>query len=876
MQNKEWYKLTAEETIKELGSDIYGLTEQEAKERFKKYGPNELKEKKTKSYVQIFLEQFKSFLILILIFATIISIFLGEILDAIVIFIIIIINAFIGFYQERKAKKAIESLKKLASPQTDVIRDKKIKTIFARELVPGDIIILESGKKVPADARIIESMNLQVDESILTGESIPVEKDNLVLKKNLQISDRKNMLFSGTTVTYGRCKAIVVNTGMKTEIGKIADMIQEKEKPTILQLRLEKLGKQLGIIVIIICALIFFLGFLHGKELFDTFLTAVALAVAAIPEGMPAIVTIALAIGVQKMAKRNAIIRRIHSVETLGCTDVICTDKTGTLTINKMTARKIYINEKFIDVTGEGYNIEGKFLYNGHKFEIDNDTRLLLHTCLLCNDAQLQDESIIGDPTEVALIVVALKSVSDVRDKYKRIDEIPFDSSRKMMTTINVVNNKKIAYSKGAPEILLDKCSFILKNGNVRRMTKKDRDEILKANNKMTNDAMRVLAFAYKELHENYMKEWVEKNMIFIGLIGCMDPPRKEAKESINLCKKAGINVIMITGDHKNTAIAIAKELGIYDENKKVLTGEELDKISDTEFNKIVDDVTIYARVSPEHKLKIINALKAKKHIVSMIGDGINDAPALKKSDIAVSVGSGTDVAKDVSDMILMDNNFVTIVSAVEEGRGLYDNIKKTINYLLACNFGEILTIFTAIILNLPTPLLPIQILWMNLVTDGLPALALGVNPPDPDIMERKPRIRDEKILNKQTILFILSVGIVMCIATIFLFIQALDKSFTKASTIAFTMLIFTQMVFALITRSERYSIIKLGIFSNKKLIIAIAISIILQFMIIYIPFFNSIFGTIPLNLSELTIIIFSTIIIFFIFEIIKIIKKLW
>lgn len=867
-----WHSISEEDTLKELNSSTNGITENEAKERLNKYGPNELKEIKKKSPIVMFLEQFRSFLIIILFFAALVSFVFSEFVDGIVIVIVIILNACIGFYQERKAQIAIASLKRLASPQADVYRDGNVKTVYARELVPGDVIILDAGKKIPADARIIESMNLRVDESVLTGESVPVEKITDKLGDGIEIADMENMLFAGTTVTYGRARAVVVETGMNTQVGKIAGLVQEKQEQTLLQIRLEKLGKQLIVIIAALCVVIFALDFLRGNPMLDAFMTSVAIAVAAIPEGMPAIVTITLAIGVQRMAKRNAIVRRIHSVETLGCTDVICTDKTGTLTMNQMTVRKIYVNGKVIDVTGEGYNKEGKFSLNGSEYILDDDAKTLLKTGLLCNDANLQENGIVGDPMEAALVVLALKGMEDVREQEKRIDEIPFDSVRKMMTTINEYNGKRVSNTKGAPEIILAKCNKILKNGSVIPMTDEHRNEINEINNKLTNDAMRTLAFAYNDIDE-YVKDDLEKDLVFIGIVGLRDPPRKEAKESVNLCKNAGIKVVMITGDHKNTALAIAKEIGIYEEGKLVITGEELNKKSNEDLEAMVEDVCIYARVSPEHKLRIVQALRNKKHVTAMIGDGVNDAPALKKSDIAVTVGAGTDVAKEVSDMILTDNNFVTVVSAVEEGRNLYDNIRKTINYLLSCNFGEILTILTAIIINLPTPLIPIQILWMNLVTDGLPALALGVDKGDPDVMTRKPRNRNEKILNKQSIFFVLTVGFVMCVAAISLFVMTLESGFVRASTVAFTSIIIMQMFFALISRSEKHTILELGLFSNKKLLIAIAVSVILQIMIIYLPFFNAIFRTTPLDIYDWARIIVASLVVFVVFEAVKIYK---
>jgi len=871
---KELYKLSAEDTIKELKSNRNGISENEAKERLKLYGANELKEKKKKSSLIFFLEQFKSAMIIILIIATIILAAFGETMDAIVILIIIFLNAGIGFYQGKKAEKAIEALKRMASQKAVVMRQGKETEIFANELVPGDVISLEVGKKVPADARIIEAMNLKADESMLTGESVPVDKHSSTYEKDTVLAERKNMLFSGTTIVYGRCKAIVTSTGMKTEMGRIAELIQEDEGPTILQKRLEKLGRQLGIAIVAICAIMFVFGFLRGYALFETFFTAVTLAVAAIPEGMPAIVAISLALGVQKMAKRNAIVRRLHSVETLGCTTVICSDKTGTLTVNQMTARKLWINDKLIDITGDGYKTDGGFLFNGEKYKMEEDTKLLLEIGLLCNDAKLHAGAVVGDPTEAALVVAALKGIHDVREKHKRIDEIPFDSARKTMTTINLVEGKKVANIKGAPEILLEKSKYMLVNGSVRPLGQKDKEKILQANNDMTKSAMRVLGFAFKELPNAYKRENVERDLIFVGMIGSIDPPRKEAKESIGLCKQAGIRVVMITGDHKNTAVAIAKEIGLYDKNSGVLTGEEIDKLSDEELFKLSRNVAVFARVSPEHKIRIVDAVKRGNNVAAMIGDGVNDVPALKRSDIAVSVGSGTDVAKDVSDMILLDDNFHTIVAAIEEGRGIYDNIKRSVNYLLSCNVGEVLTIFIAILMNLPSPLIPIQILWMNLVTDSLPALALGASRADHDVMQRRPRSRNEKILNMQSIRFIGIVGVMMFIGTLLIFASVYNGDYVRASTMAFTALIIVQMSVALSARSERYSFIKTGIKHNKKLLLAIAISIMLQLIIIYTPFFNTIFSTVPLNIAEWGVIILFSVIVFAVLESIKIFRK--
>lgn len=836
----EWHKLEIQEVFKELETDDKGLTEGEAKNRLQKYGPNRIEEgKKIPDYI-LFLNQFKSILIAILIAAMAISIFLGEVLDTIVIFIIVILNAFLGFFQERKAEKALEALKKLAAPNAEVIR-KEARIIPSHELVPGDVIILKVGDKVPADCRIIEESNLKSDESILTGESTPVRKSSCVLS-DVPVAERINMLFSGTNIVYGRCKAIVVTTGMQTEFGKIAKMLQVAEEKTPLQEKLSVLGKQLGIMILAICAIIFVSGFLLGGEITNMFLTAVTLAVAAIPEGLPAVVTITLAIGLQKMAKRNAIIRRLPAVETLGCATIICSDKTGTLTMNEMTVKKLYVNGDIVDVTGEGYGLDGKFLLNGKETKSD-EIELLLEPGLLCNDAELENK--IGDPTEIALLVSARKyGMDDLRKKYKREDEIPFDSERKMMS---VKVGEKI-YTKGAVEEVLKKCSRIYKDGRAWVLTDIEKKKILEVNRDFASSALRVLAFAYGEA-----KKMQEKDLIFVGLQAMIDTPRKEVKDAIEKCKSAGIKVVMITGDHRDTAIAIAKELDILE--GKVLTGEELNSLNDEEFYSIVEDVSVYARVAPEHKVRITDALKKKGHIVAMTGDGINDAPALKKSDIGVSMGiTGTDVSKEASDMVLTDDNFSSIVNAIEEGRGIYDNIKKFVYYLLSCNIGEVLVITMAIVLSIVTnsplllPLLPLQILWMNLLTDGLPALALGIEPKEPDVMKRKPRNPKEKILNRHSLTFIIAVGIIMCAATLFMFYM--ESNIDKARTIAFTTLVMLQLIFALSARSN-LPLMKIGIFSNKKLLLAIAVSVALQLIIIYMPFLAVAFKTVPLAMMD-------------------------
>ncbi|MFH0832735.1 MAG: calcium-translocating P-type ATPase, SERCA-type [Candidatus Aenigmatarchaeota archaeon] len=857
----EWHKSEIKDVFESLHTGENGLTSDEAKQRLQKYGLNQIEEKKKTSDIVLFLNQFRSVLISILIVATAISAFLGEILDAAVIFIIVVMNAFLGFFQEKKAEKALEALKKLAAPNAEVMRG-GMKKIPASEIVPGDIIILNVGDRVPADCRIIDSVNLKANESILTGESLPVEKSTTTIGRDVPVAERSNMIFSGTCIVYGRCRAVVVETAMQTEFGKIAKMLQVAEEKTPLQEKLAILGKQIGLIIVAICVIVFVSGFALGGEITEMFLTAVTLAVAAIPEGLPAIVTITLAIGLQKMAGRNAIIRRLPAVETLGCATVICTDKTGTLTMNEMTVKKIYVNEKVFDVTGEGYGINGKILFAGKEIRSDS-IELLLKTGLLCNDSELENK--IGDPTELALLVSARKYGLE-NTQAKRTNEIQFDSERKMMSVL--VDGA--IYAKGAVEEVLKRCSHFYKDGKTLPLMESDRRKIMETNHSFASTALRVLAFAFRE-----SDELKEERLIFIGLQGMIDPPRAEAKDAIERCKLAGIKVVMITGDHKDTATAIAKELNLLD--GKVLTGEELNAMSDEKFYSIVDDISVYARVSPEHKVRITETLRKKGEVVAMTGDGINDAPALKKSDIGIAMGiTGTDVSKEASDMVLADDNFSSIVNAVEEGRGIYDNIKKFVYYLLACNFGEVLVIFVAIILSIVTgsaillPLLPLQILWMNLLTDGLPALALGVEQKEPDIMKRKPRDQKEKILNKNSLAFIIFVGAIMCAGTLFSFYT--EPNIDKARTLAFTTLVMFQLFFVLSMRSSA-PLIKVGILSNKKLLLAIAVSVALQAAIIYMPFLSAAFKTVPLSFIDWLEIIAISASIFVVLEIKKFIS---
>ena len=823
---------TIEQVFKELKTSDKGLSEASAEERLKQYGLNEIKEGKKISPWEIFFAQFKSVVIWILILATIISAFLKEYIDAIVILVIIVLIAVIGFFQEYKAERAIEALKKLASLKAVVIRDGNKKEIDAKQLVPGDLIFLETGDKVPADARLIEVFNLQTQEAALTGESSPVSKLTKELPEKTDTADRKNMVFSSTIVTSGRAKAIVVATGMQTEIGKIAKMIEEvKPEPTPLQKKMDNLGKWLGKVVTVIVVIIFVAGMIfQDKPILEMLKLAAAVAVAAIPEALAGVVTIALAIGTKRMLKRNALVRRLPSVETLGSTTTICTDKTGTLTVNEMTVKKLFVSGKIIEVSGTGYETKGKFLYKNKPVEI-REIELLLRIGALSNNAELKEDNLLGDPTEGALIVSAAKVgliKEELESEWQRIDEIEFTSERKMMTTIHKHHGEKIAYVKGAPEVVLKLCNYIYINGKAKKLTEEMRKEILEINKEFADSALRILGFAYKTLVDTHP----EKNLIFVGLQGMIDPPREEVKLAIEKCKKAAVKVIMITGDHEITAKAVAKEIGLVG---KAITGQHLDEIKNLE--EIVEDIVIFARVNPEHKLRIIDALKKKGHIVAMTGDGVNDAPALKKADIGIAMGiTGTDVSKEASAMILTDDNFASIVNAVEEGRGIYGNIRKYIGFLLSGNIGEVLIVFLGIIFGLPLPLTATQILLINLVTDGLPALALSVDPYEPNAMSRKPRKQEESIF-KGLNPFLVYYPIAMTIVALSIFSWFLKYGdLQKAQTATFLTIGMFELYQSLASRSTIYPAFKVGILKNRLLILAFIGSFAVMAISIFVP----------------------------------------
>ncbi len=891
----EWYRQKSDDILSKLEtSREEGLNSSDIESRLEKYGHNELKEETGKSFFSKIKEQFSDFLVLILIGAALISIFVGEKTDAIVILAIVVLNAFLGIYQEGKAEKSLEALKQMASPTAKVIRNGHLEVVPASTLVPGDIVILEAGDIIPADLRLIESSNLKIEEASLTGESVPVEKNgNIDFDHEVSLGDRTNMAYMSTIVTYGRGKGVVVGTGHETEIGKIATAIQSYEDETTpLQKSLNQLGKFLGIATVIICIVVFGVGLLQGRDVLEMFMVAISLAVAAIPEGLPAIVTIVLALGMNKMVKRHAIVKKLLAVETLGSTTVICSDKTGTLTQNEMTVVKIYTDGKILDVTGTGYEPKGEFQLNGENIDTNSigDLDTLLSIAILTNDAELEETSegykIIGDPTEGALVTLAGKSdvnKKDINSSYPRIGEIPFDSDRKMMTTFHkgYIKDKVVSFTKGAPDIVIDRCSHISTNGQVVPFNNELKEEVLKINSLFSKDALRVLAFAYREydsMSKDISSENNENNMVFVGLTGMIDPARDEAKDAIKMCKQAGIETVMITGDYKETAFAIAKELGMAENESQAMMGSELDNISDEDLREVVKNTKVYARVSPDHKVRIVSALKANGNITAMTGDGVNDALALKKADIGVSMGiTGTDVAKNTAELILTDDNFASIVAAVEEGRIIYDNIKKFVFFLLSCNIGEILIVFTSILLNLPVPLLPIQLLWLNLVTDSFPALALGVEKGDPDIMERPPRNPDTPLLNKDLMFGVIVQSIAIAASSIAAYILALKahpNDIVTARAITFATLITAELLRAYSSRSQKYTLFKIGVFSNKTLVYGTTFSFLLLLVVLYVPFLQPIFDTVPLGFAQWEIVLIFAFIPLVIGELYKVIKS--
>jgi len=851
-----WHSPKLKEVFDRLRTERIGLRQKEAEARLLKYSANEIQVGKKISPFRIFAEQFRSLLVIILIMAAVVSYVIGifpgqeaRVVDSLLILSIVLANGIFGFLQNYKAEKSIEALRRLVAPRAKVIRDGLVQEVASRDVVKGDIVLIEEGDEVPADARLIESKDLAVDESSLTGESESVKKEAKILKEDIPLVERRNLLFMTTVVSRGKGRAVVVETGMNTEVGKIAEEIREsKERPTSFQLELNALGKKITYAVIGIIAFILPVQFLIGVADFATiFLTAIALAVASIPEGLPAVVTIALALGTRRMVKRNSLVKKLPVVESLGSVDTICTDKTGTLTEGLMTVRKLSFDGEVIDVSGVGYSLDGDFLINGKKIDARRVSPLL-NCGLLCNNAVMgkdenQKKKYIGDPTEIALLVAARKAGLQP-DEYVRVDEIPFSSERKRMTTVHRKNKELLVFTKGAPEVILEGCSFILEDGKVRRLSKGDKEIIASRNRDLAKDALRVLAFAYKALNEEEeKKENIENDLIFLGLQGMIDAPRRGVKEAIETCKRAGIRVVMITGDNKITAQVVAKEIGI---GKNTLEGKDLDGISSQQLRARVKEVDIFARVSPMHKVGILKALQENGHVVAMTGDGVNDAPALKNADIGVSMGiRGTDVAKQTSDMVLLDDNFATIVDAVRNGRTIFDNIRNFVRYLLTTNLAEVFVVFLASLFGY-LPIMPVQLLLINFLTDGLPALALGIDPTRKGTMQRKPRKKAEGIMNRKSIYWIMGIGIELALVLLAIFFIGLKNELATARTMVFTGFVLYEFVKISVIRYQQ----QLSWFSNKWLVLATTGCIALQLAILYTPL-NRLFHVVPLGLFE-------------------------
>jgi P-type Ca2+ transporter type 2C len=835
----DFYKLTKEEAIKKLQvNEKIGLKPLQIDLKRKKHGLNQVTHEKKLSPIKIFLEQFTNPLVYILLAAILISLAIQHFIDAIVILIIVILNAILGFSQEYKAEKALELLKKMAAPHARVLRNGHTRMIDATELVPGDILILETGDKIPADARIIENVNLQVNEAILTGESVPKEKTINKIISDKSLADQTNILFAGTTISYGRGKAIVTNIGNKTEFGKIASSLNKiEETETPLQKKLSKFGKKLGIITIGVIIIVFLLSLLKKMPMADSLMTSISLAVAAIPEGLPAVVTIALAVGVKRLVKNKALIRKLAAIETLGATTVICSDKTGTITSGEMTVKSIYANDRIISVSGSGYSTDGLFSNKGQEYNPQKINKLLEAACL-CNNSNLTEKQ--GSPTELALKAVAKKA--NLKTEFERKNEIPFDSRKKYMATLDEKGKTQNVHLKGAPEIVLKRCKYIFNGITTKPLTERDRKKIMDMNDQMASKALRVLALAYSESKST-------KDLTFLGLMGMIDPPREGVKKSISIAKRAGIRTIMITGDNALTAKAIANQVGIQSE---VITGVQLEKMSDEAIFNSVKTISIFARVNPEHKVKILESLQKDGHVVAMTGDGINDAPALKRADVGIAMGiSGTDVSKEASDMILMDDHYATIVKAIKYGRSIYDNIRKFVKFLLSANLGEIAIIFTSLLISLPLPLLPLQILWVNLITDGLPALALGMDPAEKDIMKRKPRSPKETILSGTKGFMITRIIVILAIVLgLFMLEYFTTHNLEKARTIALTSLILFELLLAFSCRSEKKNIFEIGFLTNKYLVGAVGLSLVLHLLLVYTPL-AIFFKLVPLSLTN-------------------------
>jgi len=866
-----WHTLPCELVFSDLNSTPAGLSGSEAVQRLAQYGPNELQASHGISPWSILLEQFKNILILILLAATVASAFLGHAVEAIAITVIVLFAVVLGFVQEYRAERAIEALRKMAAPTANALRDGKEVALPARDLVPGDVFLLRAGDKVPADSRLFESVNLQVEEAPLTGESVPIEKHAAPINGELTIGDRKNMVYAGTAATYGRGRAVVVATGMNTEFGKIARMIQTIEAgKTPMQENLNRLGHVLARAAFVIVALIVALGLFRGTPFIEMLIFGIALAVAVVPEALPAVVTISLALGVQRMVKRNALIRRLPAVETLGSTSVICSDKTGTLTKDEMTVRRIFVGGKLLEVSGAGYEPRGQFSYNESVMEPPDTLKLLLQAATLASDADVvyndldKRWQIKGDPTEGALVVAAAKAglkKPDLESQFPRVKEIPFTSETKRMTTLHDAPAGVVAYAKGAPEMLLNSCALQLTESGETLLDAAGKEKFLEAARRMAMEALRVLAIAYKP---GAAIEDAEREMTFLGLVGMIDPPRPEAKAAIQTCEQAGIKTVMITGDHPLTAQAVARELGLL-KTGRVVTGAELEAMSDVEFEREAEKIDVYARVSPAHKLRVVSALQKKGHIVAMTGDGVNDAPALKKADIGVAMGiTGTDVSKEAAAMTLTDDNFASIVAAVEEGRGIFGNCKKYLMYLLSANTSELLIMVGAALLGLPMPLTAVQLLYVNLATDGLPALALAVDPPERDIMRRKPRNPRTGVFTRPVVTLMIAGGVWSAVVNLCLFVWALKSGYSneQAMTLTFVSLILIQFIMAYNYRSDRFSALNKP-FANKWLNMAVAWELMPLAAVLYLPALQEPFSTFSLAHADWAVVILPALTVF-------------
>ena len=862
------YKGSLNEVIKKHNSDPNrGLTSDEAKQRLEKFGPNVIESSNKKSLAKKIIEQIADPMVILLVLASIVSAFTGDTVEAVIIIAIVVINAIMSIIQEGRAEDSVAALQKMSSPEATIIRDGGRKKVKAEELVPGDIVIIETGDIIPADMRLLESSNLQIDESSLTGESVAVEKDSSVeFDSEVGIGDRDNFAFSSSIVTYGHGKGLVTATGSETEIGKIATSLESVEaKDTPLQKQLKKLSKLLAILVVIVCILVFVVGYFRSNmDMLENFMVAVSLAVAAIPEGLTAVVTIVLSIGMNRMAERKAIVKNLLSVETLGSTTVICSDKTGTLTQNEMTITKVYTNGDEFEVEGSGYEPKGDI--RDSKGEVINDhdqIKLLMTIASLCNDANLIRENdtykITGDPTEGAMLTFSEKwniNQENLNEKHPRLEEIPFDSTRKMMTTFHEMDGKNYGYTKGAPDVVIDKCSKTLVNGEIVDFTDDLKKKALEVNTSLASQALRVMAYSFKPmetLDTEITSENIEHDMVFVGLTGMIDPPRPEAKAAVKECHASGIDVVMITGDYFETALAIAKELGIATSRDQAMQGSDLNDKTEAEIREIVKTKRIFARVSPENKVQLVKALQQNGEIVAMTGDGVNDAPAIKNADIGISMGiTGTDVAKDTADMILVDDNFATIVNAVEEGRVIFSNIKKFVSFLLSCNIAEVLIVFLSILFGLPSPLTPIQLLWLNLVTDAFPALALGVEPAEPGIMEEDPRDPNSSIISGRTRTDLITQSIYITVAVLASYVVGLKfifpDSIEGAHTMVFATLITSELLRAFSIRSNKFTLKELGFGSNPQLIKATLLSFALLLLVMYVPVLRDLFEVVSLT----------------------------